>query len=308
MEKQAEPERKKPGRPKKKAVTVPVETHGIRAEPSDPTNVLELVYHNPSLFKKLMQLYKAFGVSELDLDFTTTGLKIFMKDHLGKSDIYTSIEGHYMNLYYCKQPVRICVKRENLERVLSNLSKNHYSISFILKEENFRSMLYIAVSDVEYDNDNSYEIDVSYKVEDIAAVKNDETNYPIKFKVTSRHFKATINSIKKLSKTFCIQKSGNEALQLCYDKVQKVGWTSVYNNNEKIELKSTLGPEETFNVSIYIDYIQPFSNSNIGEDVYIAADKQQKICFSTFLDKKENGFAAAIKIFTEIKDYRRGRE
>lgn len=298
--------KKKPGRPKKKAVAIPVEVHGIVEQPVNEDDVLELVYGNPTLFKKILQLLKAFEVSEVEMNFDKTCVNITAKDHLGKSTIYTTIDGRCMNLYYCKNPLRICVKRDSLDKVFGTLSKNHYKITFVLKE-NYRSTMYLIVKDIEYDYDECYEIDVVFKPEDLLQknIKDDETNYPIKFKVSAKHFKTKITNIGKLSQAFTIQKCGDDSLQFTFDKAQKVNYTGIYNSADKIKLECTLPPDDVFNVSVYIDYIKPFSNSNIGDDVFISADKREKMSFMTFLDKKENGYACCIKIFTEIKDYRR---
>lgn len=294
------PKKNKPGRPKKKVVSVPVEVHGIVEKPANPEDVLELVYCNPLMFKKIFALQKAFEVSEVEMNFDPTGLRIVTRDHLKMSTIYTIIDGRCMNLYYCKEPIRICVKRDSMEKVLGSLEKNHYKISFLLKE-NYRSTMYIIVKDMEYNSDDSFEIDVVYKPEDAVEQTYDDTNYPIKFKISSKHFKMRINNIRKLSPTFTIQKSGNDPLQLTFDKAQKVNWTKVYNDSEKIALASTIAPDDLFSVSVVIDYIKPFSNSNIGEEVQISADKRERMSFMTRLDKKDIGWAALIKIFTEIK-------
>jgi hypothetical protein len=45
--------KKKPGRPKKKIANVPVEVHGIVDKPVNDEDLLELVYCNPTLFKKI---------------------------------------------------------------------------------------------------------------------------------------------------------------------------------------------------------------------------------------------------------------
>lgn len=299
-------EKKKPGRPKKKISTVPVEVHGIVDKPVNDEDLLEMVYCNPNMFKKLLHLYKQFEVSEVEMNFDAAGVKIVTKDHIGKSTIYTTIDGRCMNLYYCKMPIRVCVKRDNLERVLGTLGKNHYKITFILKE-NYRSTMYLIVKDLEYNNDDSYEIDVVFKPEDPARAeaRDDDTNYPIKFCISSKHFKTRINNIKRLSSIFTIQKCGEDPLQFTFDKAQKVNWTGVYNDSEKINLKSTLAPDDVFNVSVFIDYIKPFSNSNIGDEIFIAADKRKKMSFMTRLDAKDIGWACYVKIFVEIKEYRR---
>lgn len=299
----AQQEKKRPGRPKKKIDNAPVEVQGLVDRPANEGDLMELVYYNPAMFKKLMQLYKQFEVSEVELKFSKQGIDINTTDHLKKSNIYTRIDGRAMHLYYCAEDIRICVKRDNLERVLNTLGKNHVKITFVLKD-NYRSTLYAVVKDMEYNRDDDYEIDVVFKPEEPPLpVAHDDTDYPIKFRLSSRHFKTTINNTKKLSNTITLQKSGTDPVQLTYKKTQKVNWTGVYNDADKIDLKSTIEADDNFNISINIDYIQPFSNSNIGDSVVIAADKFKKISFTTFLDKSDKtdmGYACSIKIFTEI--------
>lgn len=302
--------KKKPGRPKKKIIAIQVDTHGVVPQPCNPDDILELVYCNPSMFKKLLQLYKAFSISEININFDVAGVRINNKDHLGKSTIYTTIDGKCTNLYYCKEPIRVCVKRANLERIFNALNKNQYKVSFVLRE-NYRSTMYILTHDLEYSMFETYDVDVVFNPEQPAAAgvaapipRDNDAAYPVKFKVSAKHFKSKISAINKLSKTFTIQKYGAEPLQLTFDKAQTVNWTAVYNDGEKIGLQSTLQPDEMLSATVYIDHIYPFSNSVIGDDVYIAADKMEKMSFTTYLDKKDIGWTTCIKIFTEIKDCR----
>lgn len=298
--------RKKPGRPRKKAPVVSIETRGIIAAPVNEGDIVELVYGNPSLFKKILQMLKAFEVGEIEMCFDPEGLNIYAVDHLNKSNIYVSIAGKYMNLYYCKQPLRICVKRNSMDKVFGSIGQNHYKITFILKED-YRSTMYMIVKDLEYDNDDSYEVDVVFRPENIMPeVQDNDADYPVKFMISSKHFKSRIGSIRKLSGTLTIQKCGDQPLQFTFDKAQRVNWTGVYHDPGKINLQANIPPNDIFNVSVSIDYIKPFSTSIIGDDVYIAADKRKKMSFMTHIDKKENGYAATVKVFTEIKDY--GRE
>lgn len=303
-------EKKKPGRPKKKVATAPIEVYGIIDKPVYSEDIVELVYGNPSLFKKLLQLYKQFDVSEIDMSFNKEGVDIFCMDHLKKSNIYTFIDGKCMNLYYCREPLHIRVTQDNLDSVLGTLGKTHYKITFRLKEDNFRSMMYIIVKDIEYNNDDTYDVPIVHKPDiqaSLAPVLDNDTDYPLKFKISAKHLKFKINTIKKSSKHFIIQKVGNGPIQFTYNEAQKVGFTGVYNDQEKMDIKSTILHDDIFSVSVNISYVKPFSNSNIGEEVIIAADNEKKISFTTCLDKKDIGHACRIKIFTEIEDYRGAR-
>jgi hypothetical protein len=178
----------------------------------------------------------------------------------------------------------------------------------MLKEEDFRRSLYIIVKDCQYDKDKSYEVEISYKPDDPNAeeVKDDDTNYPIRFVVDSKHLKDEITQVSRMSPLLTIQKAGNEPLQFTFDEAKKVNYNGRYNNSEKIKLQSNLAGEDVFNASIFIDYIKPFTNACIGDDVYIAADIKERMSFMTFLDKKPDGnFSVCVKVFTEIKGDRR---
>lgn len=297
-------EKKKPGRPKKKLLVEPIDIQGIVTKPVKTNDCIELVYSNPSLFKKLFQMYKSFEVSEIEIVFYPDKMLLYTTDHLGKSNIYVNIEGKHMNLYYCGKTTHIIIKRENLERILGTLGKTNYKISIQIHEDN-KTTMYITINDYEYNSEDIYDIDVILVQNDNAIPTMTDETYPLQFKFNSKHFKNKINNIRKSSPVFTIQKYGDDPLQITYDKSQKgTNWTGVYNDKEKMELKCDITPDDVFNVSVVIDYIRPFSNSNIGDDVYIKVDKHDKISFMTPLDKKGDDYAAYVKIFTEIKDYR----
>jgi len=295
--------KKKPGRPKKMTVSVSANVKGIVDTPTTPGAVLELIYHSPTLFKKIMQLLKAFEVEEVEFNFDKLGLKIAAVDHLGNSNICVIIRGEHMNLYYCKEPLRICVSRANLDKTLGILAKVHYNICFMLKE-NYRSMMSIGIRDMDYDNDELFEIDIIYKPDSfIDSSTNDDSNYPIKFRMSSKHFKTKINNMKKISDEFSIEKSGDDPLQFSTNRPKTVAYIGVYNDSDKISLRSTIASDDIFKVSMTIDHIKPFSNSGIGDFVEIAVDKRKMISFTTDLDKKDDlgrVYAAQIKIYTKI--------
>jgi hypothetical protein len=251
-----------------------------------------------------MRLYKQYEVSEIEMIFTKDGIKISTIDHIQKSNIYATIDGQAMDSYYCKQPLRVCITRVNLEHILSSLNKNHTRITIVFREDDYRSIMHVEIKDNEYNNEDRYEIEIVYKAEEPLGdgTQYDDTNYPIKFRMSSQYFKSKITQIKKLSNVFTIEKGGNDNLQITLGKISNVSWVGIYNDKNKIDLQSTIAENDVLSVSVYINYIKPFSNSNIGDDVYISAHKTEKISLTTMLDKVDTkiGYACIIKIFTEI--------
>lgn len=298
--------KKRPGRPKKNVVIAPIVIQGIKTAPSVQGHILELVYHNPALFSKLLRLYKQYEVSDVEMRFDLTGVRLCTTDHLGKSKIYATIEGSCMDLYYCKEPMRVCVKRSNIENVLDYLGKNHSKITILFRDSDFRSKMHMIIRDDEYNNDGQYEIDVEYKVEEAIVAPDDDSTYPVKFCFTTRHLKSKIAQIRKLSDTFMIQKTGVSPLQITCENPRGVSWTEVYADPAKISLISTITDEDAFTVSMFIDYVKPFANSSLGDHIHIAAHQTKNISFMTQLDHGNNGWACCVKIFTEIKTVRVG--
>lgn len=297
------PVKKRPGRPKKIVEEVPVNIVGISDMPSSEDDLVELMCSNPSIFKKILHLFRQFNASEIELYFHSRGLTLITKDHIEKSNIYAIIDGSKMEFYYCKHDICICIRRDDLEKILSIIQKNHSKIMIILRE-NYRSMMYIILKDKECETEETYDADVVVKnlVSDMSELSMDE-NYPITFQLTSKHFKTKINNIKKLSNILTIQKVGLQPLQFTFDKTNKVNWVGIYSNSELIKLKSTIAEDDIFSVSVFIDHIHPLSNANISDNILFALDKREKMSFTTYLEKD----LCKIKIYTEIKDYYRGR-
>ena len=238
--------------------------------------------------------------------FDEKHLKITVVDHMKKSTTYVTIDGRCMNFYYCQKTLDVCINLDSLDKIIGSIGKTNNNITFILKQ-NYRSTLYIIIKDFEYNIDNTYEVEVNCRAEEIPYITNDDTNYPIKFRTSSKHFKSLINNVHKLSDTFTIQKNGDSPLQFTFDKAHKVNWIGTYRDHEKISLQSKIVPGDIFSISFEIDYIKPFSNSTIGDIVVVAADKREKISFTTYLDPKPIGNeminTCEIKVFTEIKNY-----
>jgi hypothetical protein len=295
--------KKKPGRPRKENIHIPIAVHGIVEKPVNDVDVVELIYSDPMLFKKWIALLKGYKVGEIELNFDKNGLRIDTKNRLGTVDIATVISGACMNLYYCKEPIRIWVKRTALEIMVNSLSKNHCRITWVLREKDYREMLYIIVKNSVYGSDQIFEVEVFSKAAAIpAAVTDDDSGYPVRFKISTKCFKKITTTVSKDSKRFTIQKNGAQPLQLTIGRSQdsNVGWTEVYGESDKIGLHSTIAEDDIFNVSVEFDNILPFCKYALGEDMYIAADKERRIMFQCFADRKEIGWTMSVKVFSNI--------
>lgn len=304
--------KKRPGRPRKKVIAAPFEINGIAAAPKNAENIVEVIYENPRIFKKLFTLYKSYVVDDLIIDFGRDTIKIISKSHTGKSLNFTTFNCKLLNHYYCKEPKRICVRRECLSDIFKSLDKIHCKITFRLTEERQMSILFINIRDCEMDDEQLYEVELIEKFDNTIPNDFDDTKYPLSFELPAKSFKKKIADIANLSTMLTIRKRGGQPLEFTYDLPKKINMTGVYLNQDKIKLKSTIEDDDILCASIMIPYIKPFSNANIGDNVKIAVDRYLPMSFMTELDKKKTdnadgtiteGYVCTVKIFVEINKY-----
>lgn len=293
-------DKKKPGRPKKTIKHDPKESYGIVTTPICPDNIVEMTYFNPQLFKKVFALQKSYSVADIDMHFFQDKILIVSIDHLQKSRIYVTIEGKNLEFYYCKEPIKISIKLECLERIMATISKSHYKIMFVLKE-NYRSSLYCTLRDQEYNFIETYEIGVMIKSDYMSHVHPDDSAYPIRFRLNSKQFKQKITGICKLVNEFTIQKIPGDPLHMLFkkDKGQSINWTGEFGDEGRIDLKNTLG-DELLSVVVVIDYIKPFIMSCMADDIFIAVDSRMPISFMANLDKYNDDYICQVRVFTDI--------
>jgi intracellular sulfur oxidation DsrE/DsrF family protein len=295
--------KKKPGRPKNPVNVCTQEFLGLVASPVRPEHILEFVYVNPIMLKKLFAMQRGFAVGEIEMVFGAEDIQFLSQDHLKKSRIFATIYGKCVNHYYCKETIRICVKLEHLTRIFGTLNKSINKVSFILKQDDHRAVLYVILKDGIYESEDTYEIDILSKPEaPVATVPSDE-NYPVRFRMESKHFKTKIASMQKLSKNLVLQKLDNHPFQMTHEtlKPTPVNWTTTFGNASKIDFHCTLAATDILNVTVNIDYIRPFTNSTIGDDVIVSVHPTEPISFMTYLDKKEDGTPTCVlRVFTDI--------
>lgn len=302
--------RKKPGRPRKRVPVVPVERHGIATTPTVDENIMEFVYENPKLFKKIFNLYKSYVVGEALIEFNQTDIKFITQDHNKKVHIFAEFNCHLLNHYYCAEPVRVSIKAESLSKTFKNLDKVQCKITFILKRDDYRNILHVVIKDCEMDDEQNYEIELIDQVKvNIRPEEFDDRNYPLKFTIPSKNFKKKITDIYNVSPVLTFQKRGEAPLEFTYDVPKKVSLISVYKNEQKIKLQSAVDPNDILSASIMLEQLKPFSNSNMGDNVTVCVDKFLPTSFSSELDLKKTNtdeggivekYVCNIKVFINV--------
>lgn len=292
--------KKRPGRPRKLVNSPTINFSGIVDKPSNEENILELLYYSPTLFKKILLLMRQFEASELVFEFGKEKLNIKSSDRIGKSIINVSVAGNKMNHYYCKDPIIVCVTRSNLEKVLKILNKYHDKITFVLREIDFRSTMYIIVHDSQYNSDNVFQVGVICETQQ-SLYKIEPQSFSLSFSISMGHFRNMINNARNIGVSLTIQKTKSTPLQLTTLNTQKVTWTSVYPNNDLLSLKHTLDDDDILSVSVDIEHIKPIANSNIGNNIIISCGNSSKISLNININS-DIGTACEIEILTDIRE------
>ena len=110
------------------------------------------------------------------------------------------------------------------------------------------------VHDIEYDSIDNYVVETICKPETINFPDvHDDSDYPLKFVLSSKHFKKKISDISKTSESLTIIKEGDGPLQLTYDESKMINYNGVYPFPQKIALESRIAADDTFSVSVSAD-------------------------------------------------------
>lgn len=291
---------RRPGRPPK-AKPHTESVLGLAEAPIIEGDVVELVHCRPEVFKKLLTLYKGYSVSEVEFLFDIDTIKLRAYDHVGRTVIYTTMVGRHMNFYYCRKPTLIKVKRDYLENILGAPEKDKQKITIILRN-NTRSSFFIVVRDLDYEKDKSYEVEVIHQSDDPENIDAaDDSAYPLRFVLDSKHFKNEVTQIQKISKSLIISKTATSALKFQGDGTVKPIYIGSYNNAEKIQLQSTLATDDIIHVSIPLENVKPFASCCAGDKVVIAVDNSRHVSFTTHIDRRISGeYATTIKVMAGI--------
>lgn len=320
------PEKKRVGRPRKVVPKKKVPKEGIVQIPLNkhleltmPTlvNIVELIYDNPIMWKKIFHLFKTMSVESVRLLFHPTGVKLFAVDHLKKSRIYVSVFGDKMNRYYCAEPLEIGFTPTNINKVLQTLTKDHGQIIFSTSQQYKRSKLWIIIMDDSMGSEleNEFEIDKidSYDWQVEEELEREEY-YPIHFVLSAKKLKKKVSDSNTLGDIIRIEKESLEPLRIGFTFNDKRGRQyEKFNDSGLINLISLVEADDFFSTSVYLEYIKPFSSALIADEIHVSADKESDIIFTAYLDQEERNYAGSqkkykvygtekcvIKVITEI--------
>lgn len=313
----AKPKSKRgPGRPKTRTDTPQFMTEGIVSEPTMNNHLVEMVYGNPMIFRKIFALLKNFNIKDLNIEFTESTIEFMGVGHYTKETIQLTIFGEALTRYYVKENIKRTVSLPDIEKKTKTINKGHDKISLLVRDDDFRSTMYMILHVFQYDVDLPLPITFKQNTEDKVSVAKSDENYPIRFEFDSSQFKSIITSFDSglSADTMVIKKVGDQPMFIIPQKAEKpLSDGMPFKNPQKIKLQSTVAPEDIFSTSVKILYFKALASANIGDKIEIAADKFGPISFTTWIDKRNvtkkvgdeiltnEGYAARLKLFVETE-------
>lgn len=298
------PEKRRPGRPRKKMLKEPAKRQGILEKPSSDKHVVELLYDKPSNFNKICKYWKSLNTDKIKFVFTASGLVLYTKNYKGTNHVGIKCDGALMNQYFAKENIMIGVSFANIEPILNKLDKSYETICFVIKERTKNKWLHIILQN-DVNIPESFDIEI-FIDEDIGQplpqdLFDERVLYQLEFRLPGKYFKKMISDTKQFDKQWTIEKYGDANLMFTYKLSNgQVKATIIPSKAADIGLKSTVTPNEIFSVSVYVDTIKPTSSSQLAEVVYIKASKDRALCIWADLDDK----AVIVNTLVDIVDHR----
>lgn len=276
--------KKKPGRPRKKPLKPPSKKNGVGTSPTSDGNMMEMVYDNPLVLKKIFSFFKSMAVNEISITFDSRQIVFDTTDHLRKSYIRIVIDCEKITHYYCEEKTQIHLNPKSIEKIIQVLDKHYLSVVFILKKITSRSSLTIIYKN-ELNIDEYREVSL-IQAPDVTHYESfDDSDYPIKFTLPGKYFKKIVSDVSLFTNTFTINKIGHSPLAFMYASDDKtIKSKHIVQSPESIDLVSTVAEDGIFSSSVQIDYIKPLSSSILSEKISISAHTHSNIIFKADID------------------------
>ena len=281
--------------------------------------IMEMVYDNPDMWKKIFTALTNMSVDTVRIRFNLDGIVMIATDHTGKCEIFVEIFGKELSRYYCESPFEISVNQSNLKKIVGTIKTNHVSISCIanpfIKCKKFRMVLHYKTPKTE--TWQTYNLDCEQPSEYKGTIFEDlkfEDEYPLQFTFDSKYWKTCVSDWMKFATSIKIEKLPPYPLTFRYTFENKKGNQFMECvENEHMNLKCDIDEGDMFAVSVLLHNIKAIANSTVAEDVIISAHEERKLIFTSLLDQdidekthkpKAGTETCRIKIMTEIVNLR----
>lgn len=301
--------KKKSGRsvgrpPKKKSITNDIPFEGVVDKPSfnsdnaDDIYEIEMVYTNPTMFKKIANLFRQLTCNEFLIIFNPTNINIITIDGPKTAPILMEIKGNKLNRYYCAKSVKMGIKIEHFNKIIQLIDNETSIIKFLVPQSIMDKKIRIILHKPIISMDKIFDLEISYIPDFPVKMFEDiehERDYPITYTIPSKIFKKDINDCSVLTNEIKIEKLGTNKLLYSYNNINdKIVHKSIFGKDELIRLVSKVQPGEYFTVTFEVKNIKLIANSLVSEYITISYHAYKKIIINCLLDVEldDNKFPA----------------
>lgn len=265
---------------------------GIVDSPSDPSNRLELMYHDPTIFKMLFTYFKNVTARDIHVRCNRTGVTFFARNHGKTSRIIAQVAGSKVNWYYCEREFWFGLNREIVEKMFGSIDKSLGKITISSSKEDTSKITFL-FKDFEVGKEQTYRHTVS-KYDDDHELYEAEADlapeclaeFPIEFVLTSKNFKKSVVDAMNYSETLTIQKLGKLPLSFTYEKTGLI-YHEVYRDDAKIALRSDVGEEEIFRCTLKLCNVQKLAGSMVSDLIRVYCRANGDILFRSAIDGED---------------------
>lgn len=319
--------KKKVGRPKKTIARRDIVHEGVVDIPcnlhtaSDDKLVysMRLLYENPGMFKSIFNLLKSMGSDRVSIRFEKTQVKMYTTDSKANSRIYIVIHGSRMNSYYSEKTLDLEFSVENPRKKLQSLQREITEIELTTTRKWETEHFYITLRNetTSMRNESKIKVDLPENGDCWTPVEGDlakEKWYPIKFEMSFKAFKQTINNIflhLGNDGKFTIEKTGLENLRFHFPYEDALGVDdSIFEDHGKINLISSVEDGEPFAAPVLVERVKLLAGTLISDTIGISVDERHDLIFTMLLDQIEDddkktipgSESSYIKVLTKLAD------
>ncbi len=290
-----------PGRPKK----VPKKElpfRGILEEPRNKAHVVEFLYGEPGVFKRMWQFFKLMSADKIQFLFTPDDIFVWGIDHHRKSKLLVTINPNNLNEYYCASPVEICLSDKNLEAIMNKIDKTQESIKILVPKSDLTicSVSFILTNNLDIATRDIVDVGAD-KINMFDEKEFDDGGYTIAFTLPGKYFKKMITDVKSISNKLMIKQDSPDS-PLVFEHVGRgnsVATEITFNDSRVINFSSKLQNDESFCISLVVDYIKPIGSALANSAICISVDEDKP-----FLSIIKLNEIFEVRVLTEIIDAR----
>lgn len=307
-EKKEEKPKRRVGRPRKVKIDQVVTIFGVVDKPKSNDNVMELICHEPAIFRKTNALLKNYDVADVTFIFRKDTVSIATEDFGKNSKIFITIKCSNLFWYYLKPDLnqeeppelKICLKRTDVDEIFNTIDKTYDRLSMWVCQEKQNANINFSLHHVGLDDDQRYVVFLKQTQGVVTYPDIDcKNDYPIRFTLPTRTFKQKIEKLAKSFTKMTIKKESKDSPLTFEAKVEhEKEFETVFNDNEKISLIDNTTANDVISVSLMTGHIILLAKTIISENIHIWVDNEHSILFRTSISK-----VCDIDVFTKINEH-----